>query len=402
MNMKEIIGLNIQQIIAEKKINISELIDHLKISRQTLSNYIKGTSVIDSIKLYQLAEFLSVPMEDFFKETKDTPSYQLLFRTSLSQEESSLAVQDYVIDYVETHKRLLELLDEYTITFPQNYSLYVKNNGTNCDINKCLKEYVKSSSYLSVELRNQIENIANDQRKILNAENLVGFDLINAIAESGIHIFFVDFKNDSISGVSAITENSGCYIFVNCYPTITLERQIFTIAHEYGHIIMHRPFYKKDHTNNSYLNPKEMAVLDRMANEFAGDFLCPKYLLNSYKPVLQDIIRFNDLYPIKHHFQISLSALIIALKKAGYVSPSQVKRYFDLLEFNGMEKQEMLPLKDIPLVIEQYNKIKNSVINNKIQMLVMNSRIDDDQIFDIVKNSEFEQVYLDCLRQKNN
>ena len=77
---------------------------------------------------------------------------------------------------------------------------------------------------------------------------MTGLDLVNAISESGVLIFFIDFGMDSVSGVSAIDDRNGCFIFVNCHSSISIERQIFTIAHEYGHIIMHRPLYRRENT----------------------------------------------------------------------------------------------------------------------------------------------------------
>lgn len=68
--------------------------------------------------------------------------------------------------------------------------------------------------------------------------------------------------------------------FVNCNASITLERIIFTVFHEYGHILLHRPVYKRKFENCNYEK---------------------KSFWIKWRIVLQDIFLFlkNILYPIE-------------------------------------------------------------------------------------------------------
>jgi hypothetical protein len=51
--------------------------------------------------------------------------------------------------------------------------------------------------------------------------------------------------------------------------------------------------------------------------------------------------------------------------------------------------------------MENYNQIKNHIINEKIRLLVMEPKVIDDEIYKIVEETEFEGFYLECLKQKN-
>lgn len=400
-NMEKIIGNNIQLKMAEKNVSLTDLARHLDVTRQTMTNYLKGTSIIDSVKLMKVAEYFSMPLEDFFIERKQAAKFNLLFRTSLSEDESKAAVQDCIINYVETYTALIGLLGEYSASFPPSYNLYTSYSNKIYNINTDIKDYSSFPSLLSGELCSQIESIAIEQRKILSAEDMTGLDLINAITKSGVLIFFIDFETDAISGVSAIDDRNGCYIFVNCHTSLSIERQIFTIAHEYGHILMHRPLYRRENTRLSS-KYSTRTILDRMADEFAGHFLCPRQMITKYSAVLQNTRKYSDLFPIKHEFQISLSALMMSLKKYGYISPMALNTYFDYIKREKLEKVEKSPISDIPYVMEKYIQIKNHIINTKIQLLVMNPKVIDDEIYEIIKNTEFVNFYLDCLKQKNN
>lgn len=401
MNIEKIIGNNIQLKMSENNVTLNDLAKHLEVTRQTMTNYLKGASIIDSVKLMKVADFFSVSLEDFF-EVKDCPSqFNLLFRTSLNEEESKAAVQNCIIDYVKTYTALIDLLGQYTASFPPSYNLYVSHNNRIYNINKDIQDYTTFPSGLSGELCSQIESIAIEQRKILKAESLTGLDLVKSITESGVIIFFIDFGTDSVSGVSAIDDRNGCYIFVNCHKSISIERQIFTIAHEYGHILMHRPLYRRENTKLSSKYSSSRTILDRMADEFAGHFLCPKQLITKYSSTLQNLKKYSDLFPIKHDFQISLSALMMSLKKYGYISPMALKSYFDFIKRENIEKIEKSPISDISYIMENYNQIKNHIINEKIRLLVMEPKVIDDEIYKIVEETEFEGFYLECLKQKN-
>ena len=54
MNIEKIIGNNIQQKMNETNVSLTDLAQHIDVTRQTMTNYLKGTSIIDSVKLMKI------------------------------------------------------------------------------------------------------------------------------------------------------------------------------------------------------------------------------------------------------------------------------------------------------------------------------------------------------------
>ena len=64
MDLTTIIAQNITRLLEEKNLTQGELSSFLDISRQTLSNYLKGSSTIDSVRLVKTAQFFGVPVNE--------------------------------------------------------------------------------------------------------------------------------------------------------------------------------------------------------------------------------------------------------------------------------------------------------------------------------------------------
>lgn len=106
------------------------------------------------------------------------------------------------------------------------------------------------------------------------------------IAESnGVDVIFADFGNHTAT-VAGFCDFGAAKLYVN--KADQLERQRFTVAHEFGHWVLHRDFYLE--------NPEKYPVFPRFqsvdhknpfeqeANNFAACLLVPERLL---KPVVK-------------------------------------------------------------------------------------------------------------------
>ena len=68
-------------------------------------------------------------------------------------------------------------------------------------------------------------------------------DIIGLLESPGAKVFAEDFGLSKVFGFSAAWADNGPAIAVNTSPDISIERQIFTVAHELGHLIMHESSY---------------------------------------------------------------------------------------------------------------------------------------------------------------
>jgi Zn-dependent peptidase ImmA (M78 family) len=90
------------------------------------------------------------------------------------------------------------------------------------------------------------------------------------LEKSGIKLYFHPFRwKEKFFGMSIAQEDGGPVIAVNNSATITIERQIFTAAHELGHLLLHPNSYDSDQVKEKISEEKE-------ADEFASFFLLPQ------------------------------------------------------------------------------------------------------------------------------
>jgi len=375
MNIAEVIGGNIQRLMDEQSISTVDMAKMLGITRQTLMNYLKGMSIIDSAKLSVIANFFHKNIEYFLQEEPER--HALLFRTALAYEEAGTSVYDRISNFMQDYYHLAKLAGEKLSYQPEQYNLTVEYNNDIVNINNDNFNYFDAK--LTRELENEIEYIANDQRKRLGIEKAVGLDIVKALQDSGIRIIFQKMNNEKLFGISAVPEDHGCFIFINDDDNIPLERKLFSVAHEYGHIIMHRSIFTKrleDRYKEHYKKTKKKNLYEDMANVFAGFFLCPKSLLVKYDSVLnKKELTLADFISIKSEFQISLMSFAMTINKYGYINDLQKRRIFEILCQNGFRTKEPYPIIEDEEVKQNFSMIKNAKLLNLLRKLFIEDKI---------------------------
>lgn len=377
MDLAQSIGNNIRSLMESRSITIVELAKALSISRQTLQNYLKGNSVIDSVKLVEIANYFSVPVNDLLVFPNEPSNF--LFRTALNYQLATDTIAAKIMSSINSYYGIAKKLGTQVSYFPEQYNLVVNVNNTPIDINYEWSDYFSTKLKMTEELKTELRSIAIEQRKKLGIYDTNALGAISRLQQKGINILFVDFGNPQTSGLSYVDDEKGCYIFVNCNGKITLERIIFTVFHEYGHIILHRPLYKRKlyNTENS-----KLSFLDKMANVFAGYFLVPFEYLSNYNNILNNLHSLNQLFPIKHYFQVSLQTLVISLNNYNYVDKVFVNNFFAYLKKNQAMEVEPAPLIDNPEIKNSFESIKNA------------------KIIDLLRNGYF-QGFIDTTLIKN-
>lgn len=150
-------------------------------------------------------------------------------------------------------------------------------------------------------------------------------DVEAIVKAEGVEVVEEDLE-DEVSGL-LVSKNGNHVILVNSdhYPN----RQRFTIAHEFGHYLMHRDI------SNIFFDEALVFFRDKEASEgtkyqeieannFAAELLMPEYLL---KQIIREnpVDAFDEreeslLYKTAKKFQVSVQALTIRLTKLGLIS----------------------------------------------------------------------------------
>ena len=64
-------------------------------------------------------------------------------------------------------------------------------------------------------------------------------DICGLLEENGVKLLLLETKRDSFFGLSVGAGDGGPAVVVNTWDRISVERWIFTAAHELGHLLLH-------------------------------------------------------------------------------------------------------------------------------------------------------------------
>ena len=280
---------------------------------------------------------------------------------------------------MEEYAQIAQINNKPLCYFPEQYNLTLNLQNQQIDINYECQNYFDPKLKIDSALDSEILRIANEQRAILNLGDKGALSLISALTKRGINVIFYDLGNDEVFGLSICDDIKGCYIFVNSNPKISVERQLFTLAHEYGHILMHRPVFKRKLQQN-FESSASSNLLDKMADRFAGYLLSPDYMLAPYSnqlaPIRTDLNAVcRLLIPLKLKFQVSLFSLLISFKKFGYISPIVVNEYSRFIKIHNMDKKEINPISDHPELMDTFKRETAYAITEMIHTMYDNQKI---------------------------
>ncbi len=125
-----------------------------------------------------------------------------------------------------------------------------------------------------------------------------------------------EITKDDISGALHRRED-GPVIGVNALHSQS--RQRFTIAHEIGHLILHKHesvfidrVYRRDSQSSEALDPVEIE-----ANKFAAALLMPKDLISSAEPGKGSPLSSDDVEELARRFAVSQQAMTFRLENLG-------------------------------------------------------------------------------------
>ena len=390
MKVAKIIGVNITKLMEETNITAVELSKKVGVTRQTFSNYLNGDTIIDSEKLKLLSEFFGKSLDYFFEQNKLHLMLRAINPKKNIENNSILEVYNYIEEYY----KLIKQTQEPIIFTPTQYDLSIEQDSKNISIEDPILDFKRLNYKIPKELENVIEGIAYEQRKKLGIETTVSSDIIiQAIENTGIKILFKTFDNLKLFGASAFSIDKGFFILINDSPNITEERKVFSLIHEYAHIILHRYCYMSENSFVDYGDKKN--IFEVTADSFAGYFLIPKYMLKKYDELLtRRPLLLAELITLKQRFSVSLMAFTMNIYKYGYINSVTKKRIFDILTEEGFSIKEPNSILSFKKNKEYNLKVKSSYLNKKIDIHQLAKLLSTDlkTVLDITQEWELEKI----------
>lgn len=366
MNISQMIGNKINDLMEKENISLRKLSEVIGVTHPTLSKYVEGTQAIDSDKLMKIAIYFNKSFDYFFKD--DSSEFTFLFRADKPGNDIKNVDINYLKDSLQSYH---DILDDISYQYiPPKYYINDKDDKKN--------------------IFTLIEKIAYEQRRFANIENVIPDNYYEVIANLGIHVVVKDFKNDSYFGASSYSNDMGSYIMINDSKDISEERKIFSLIHEYAHLLFHSNQYSNDQRNAFYVNGKS-DMNEKIANKFAGYFLMPKNLVSKYIESKKHI----DLFEMKKHFKVSIQTLFVMLKEYDLISKEDSNNFWKQVNSNGHKAIEPAPLDKIDI------QEKNSKLVSRIKELYYNESISSNKIsevlgIDTIETRKLLKEWRDC------
>jgi Zn-dependent peptidase ImmA (M78 family)/transcriptional regulator with XRE-family HTH domain len=242
---------NIRRLMKSQGMTVKALAEKSSISTVSLSNLLNNKVTPKTQTIMTIAETLHSSMDDLFRPVPQLKS--LRFRTNSSISAREIALRDIVIinsakwihDYCNLEEEIM-LKDATTGQKPRFDIFFSK--------------------------KTEPKKLACKIREIWGLGTEPIGDIAELVENSGIKLWLRDFAMHKVFGFSVGELDGGPAIVVNTNANISAERQIFTIAHELGHILMHSNSFTPSETNKEKIENKSE---EDEANEFAGELLLP-------------------------------------------------------------------------------------------------------------------------------
>lgn len=278
-----------------RKMTQSALAKELGVKASFISQIEAGVTSMPEKSIQKIVEILDFPLSFFQQETTFLEGCSKMYRAQKSLKNID---RDYIDTYASFYnKHITKLL---------NADIFDLDNFEILDI--------RSNKYKTPE------EIAEMVRSYWNIPRGVLSDLTRILEDKGIFVIPISIVNEEFDATFYVNEkNDFAIILIN--SAVPPDRYRFNLAHELGHLIMHR-----------MPNPN----CEDEAHAFASAFLMPK------KDIAEDLsgICFWDLLSLKTKWKVSMQAITRRAKDLRKITKEQYESFYKQINYNGYRKKE--------------------------------------------------------------
>lgn len=282
---EKIIGANLRRIREAQGLSQSQVADLAQISRIAYRNIENGSTTPKVSTLQSIAFGVGVKLQDLFAPVKTLKKVRFRALKKMNSRDNILSE---VARWLEDFNYLEGLLDEHN--------------------NYCFKDFTKKLSLSEPGVDRAKEAAALARKKLkLNEKDPIR-DIAGLLEKSGIKVYPLSLASDGFFGLSVSKEDGGPAVIVNVWDRISVERWIFSAAHELGHLLLHLDTYNVEETSEDHDEEVE-------ANLFASHFLMPQKAFESEWEDAYGLPFVNRVYKIKKIFQVSYKTVLYRLSE---------------------------------------------------------------------------------------
>jgi len=282
---KKIIGLNLRRIRESKGMSQSEVAELAGISRVAYRNIENSIATPKVSTLQNIANGVEVKLQDLFVPVRTLKKVRFRALKKMTSRDSIL---NEVAQWLEDFNFLEKLLNEHG-----KYKF--KNLATDLSSTSGGAKRAKLA--------------AERARKVLKLTNKEPIrDIAGLLESSGIKVYPLTLASDGFFGLSVSEQDGGPAVIVNVWDRISVERWIFSAAHELGHLLLHLDAYDVEESNEDTDQEVE-------ANIFASYFLMPEKAFESEWEDAYGLPFVNRVFKIKRIFQVSYKSVLYRLSE---------------------------------------------------------------------------------------
>lgn len=293
METQSVIASNLARLRADKGLTQAELARRAHLSRVALGKIERGEVTPRSDTLSELARALRVSLRELVSHIEPASGVRFRAKKRVNNREQILVE---ISAWLRSYNWL-----EHELGIHQPFALQDVVDATD----------------------RAPEDIARKARSRLDLQPKEAIrDICGLLEDRGVKVLLLKKATDAFFGLSVAPDNGGPAVVVNTWDRISVERWIFTAAHELGHILLHREAY--DRTRDEEVEREE-----READRFASHFLMPDEGFDSEWEQSRGLPLLARVLKVKRIYRVSYKTVLHRLVESGR-EPKEVWRSFQV------------------------------------------------------------------------
>lgn len=284
---QRIIGANLLRIREARGLTQSDVAGKAGISRAAYRSIEIGEATPKVSTLQNIAKGLNIKLNDLFIPVRTLKKVRFRAMKKMNNREHILTE---VARWLDDFHFLEDLIDGKSILY----------SFKDFRINNTDKKGLPARPRLAAELARKILKL-NDDEPIRNIAGL--------LESNGIKVYSINIATDGFFGLSVSEEEGGPAIIVNVWDRISVERWIFSAAHELGHLLLHLDSFNADENEEDEKQELE-------ANIFASYFLMPEQTFESEWKKTYGLPFVTRVLKVKRIFQVSYKTVLYRLSES--------------------------------------------------------------------------------------
>jgi len=278
----QILSANLRRIRAAKGKSQAEIAEAAELSRPGYRNIEAGTAAPRVDSLMRIANVLGVRLEELLTPIRELEAVR--FRATRKMNTRNEILAD-VARWLDDYNELETILD-----CRQDFVFDEKTLGLERSLDGL--ERAKRAAMLARDAAH-----LNDTR-----ENAIR-DICGLLEDNGVKVFTPARASEGFFGLSVAGIDGGPAVVVNTWDRLSVERWIFTAAHELGHLILHLNSYHVKETG-------EDRAQEREADTFASYFLMPEALFKKEFNEARGLPLVKLVMKLKRIFRVSCTSVV--------------------------------------------------------------------------------------------